>query len=194
MRINQPCTLFLICVCNRANVLYDRPPDVFRPISISEKHDILLKLSAEYDQFAGAADSTKFTEVVDGVPQEKRDRPRLLVSSTSWTEDEDFGVLLEALRSYEQRAINSTNLPDIVCVITGKGPLKDHYSELIANEQFNHVSFVLPWLQPEDYPRLLAAADVGVCLHTSSSGLDLPMKVVDMFGCAVPVCAIAYEW
>ncbi|KAF7986156.1 hypothetical protein HWV62_38534 [Athelia sp. TMB] len=69
-------------------------------------------------------------------PEYRPDRPALLVSSTSWTPDEDFGMLLEALTHYEARAkeVNRGKeagavggLPKVVMIVTGKGPLKAKY-------------------------------------------------------------------
>ena len=86
-----------------------------------------------------------------------------------------------------------TTLPNLLCIITGKGPLKAYYEGLIATMHLPHVRILTMWLTAEDYPRLLGCSDLGVSLHTSSSGLDLPMKVVDMFGAGLPVVAANFD-
>ncbi|PWN52660.1 hypothetical protein IE53DRAFT_384879 [Violaceomyces palustris] len=207
-------------------------------------------------------------------PRLRDDRPALVVSSTSWTADEDFGLLLRAARIYERRAkelsrrnsavimdetttttpgsgYNSSNLaspasslgyptfeteapcspsgsvgstrltkerrrpslgalrtstlpnepalslPKVLIIVTGKGELRSYYEAEVARlekeENWEWVRIRTVWLESEEYPVLLGSADVGVSLHTSSSGLDLPMKVVDMLGCGLAVCALDFN-
>lgn len=127
----------------------------------------------------------------------KQNRPIILMSSTSWTEDEDFSLLLKALQELDANHISSIVRNDsdlkLVCVITGKGPMKSFYIDQLKTHKFKHTTFIFPWLSSEDYPKIVACADLGICLHTSSSGLDLPMKVVDMFGSGLPVVAYQYD-
>lgn len=182
-----------------AVTMYDRPPPMFKPSTVEEQHKLFMQLSADYPKLGGSEASgarTAFTELCEnGEVKRRDDRPLLLVSSTSWTEDEDFSLLLNALQCYEEAATNKSlpGLPELVCVITGKGPLKQFYCHEIAQRAWSHVTVITPWLEPNDYPLLIGCADLGVCLHLSSSGLDLPMKVVDMFGCGVPVCAVNFS-
>ncbi|XP_054747345.1 chitobiosyldiphosphodolichol beta-mannosyltransferase [Anastrepha obliqua] len=188
-----------------AVVLYDRPPTQFHPIELAQKHDLFMKLSKDYPQFlpkcyadlkeSGVIETTALTQkLINGNVSYKSNRVAIVVSSTSWTPDEDFSILLKALEEYESTATaRPNNFPTLLCIITGKGPQKQEYETQIAKLKWTKVSIITPWLEVEDYPLILAAADIGVCLHWSSSGLDLPMKVVDMFGCGLPVCAYSFK-
>uniref|UniRef100_L7M2L6 Beta-1,4-mannosyltransferase n=1 Tax=Rhipicephalus pulchellus TaxID=72859 RepID=L7M2L6_RHIPC len=186
----------------QADVLYDKPPSTFQPTGTDERHTLFQRLAMEYPELAHVVDASDetgggniFTETApnSGAATLRTDRPALIVSSTSWTEDEDFSVLLDALKMYDARKeAGDSGLPDLFCVITGKGPQKEYYLSLIRKNPLTHVKFLTPWLSAQDYPKMLGSADLGVCLHTSSSKLDLPMKVVDMFGCGLPVCAVDY--
>jgi beta-1,4-mannosyltransferase len=153
--------------------LHDRPAAIFRPISNAEARRTSLRRLPETKEEA--------ENIMAG-------KTRLLVSSTSWTPDEDFNLLLEALCQYSP---SEKSLPPILAIITGKGPQKQMYLDRIASltkeGKLPNVTILSTWLSTEDYATLLACADLGVCLHMSSSGVDLPMKVVDMFGAGLPV-------
>lgn len=158
-----------------AIALHDRPPTHFQPLTQSQRSAFLHRLP-ETAQYA---------------PDLEKGTWRLIVSSTSWTPDEDFSVLLDALVAYSASATDQTHLPKILAIITGKGPQKEHYLSRIRalnqEKRLLNVVVLTAWLSAEDYASLLGSADLGISLHTSSSGVDLPMKVVDMFGTGLPV-------
>ncbi|KAI0307514.1 hypothetical protein B0F90DRAFT_1674352 [Multifurca ochricompacta] len=183
-------------------ILHDRPPAHFHPANASEIHELFLRISPFLPTtFLPVYDppmSTPLTQVSShALPRLRPDRPAVLVSSTSWTEDEDFSILLDGLSEYEHRARASCGaLPRVLVLVTGKGPLRDAYMRkaqaLQGGDHWQWVRVISMWLEPKDYPVLLGSADLGISLHSSSSALDLPMKIVDMFGCGVPVCALDF--
>jgi beta-1,4-mannosyltransferase len=161
-----------------AHTLHDRPASLFQPISSQDRAQFLARLpeTAQYARDMSVSSKSPW---------------KLIVSPTSWTADEDFSILLEALAAYSAQTTTKTTLPKILAIITGKGPLKEHYLAKIQamNQEKKLLNVIIrtAWLTPQDYALLLASADLGVSLHTSSSGVDLPMKVVDMFGAGLPV-------
>ncbi|KAJ3119925.1 mannosyltransferase [Nowakowskiella sp. JEL0407] len=196
-------------------VLHDRAPPHFQPLSIEEKHTFystfepLQKLATKQNVLTLRDDHGLVSYAVN--------RPAFIVSSTSWTPDEDFSILLDALEQYDTRTSKNIrprtpddddwervrisdeegesperNYAKLLVYISGRGPLKEDFERRLQKRKWNNVNIQTVWLSPEDYPKFLAAADFGISLHTSSSGLDLPMKIVDMFGCGVPVATLEY--
>lgn len=165
----------------QAVALHDRPAAQFKPLSKERKEQWLTRRT----------DTREFArDLLAGTW-------RLVVSSTSWTPDEDFSILLDALQDYSARVDSDHKLPKLLAIITGKGPQRQFYLDCIRQlnqgKKLQNVIVATCWLSTDDYAALLGAADLGVSLHTSSSGVDLPMKVVDMFGTGLPVVAARFR-
>lgn len=147
-------------------VLYDRP---FKANVTSIKSRTLLRKSLAVEAELGAV------------------KEPWILTSTSYTADEDLSLLLAALDIYDSR-----KGPKLSLIVTGKGPLKKEFEEELANHRYTRVKVYCRWLSYENYLDLLSVADLGISLHKSSSGVDLPMKVVDMFGAGLPVLALNF--
>jgi beta-1,4-mannosyltransferase len=171
---------------SQAVVLYDRPAECFAPTP-GHVRDALFRRLQDVLACPTLLERSQAGE-----------RPVILMSPTSWTADEDFSLLLDAMQQWDallcQRATEARHrpLPPVLLLITGKGPLRAHYETQIAHLVLSHIHIRTLWLSAEDYPVLLGAADLGLCLHRSSSGFDLPMKLADMCGAGLPVCVLDY--
>jgi len=131
-------------------------------------------------------------KAADGTVSVPKKAPKLVVSSTSWTLDEDFTMLADALPLID-KACQEHDLR-IVLAITGKdgGTQQKEFLTCVEQLTLQRVRVKTLFLPFEDYPRFLGSADLGLCLHKSSSKYDLPMKVVDMFGAGLPAVCIRF--
>jgi beta-1,4-mannosyltransferase len=163
---------------SNTHVLYDRPASIFAPVERVEREHYRQALFTRLGIHAGVVG--------------------FIVCPTSWTEDEDFDVVIDAVRRLEDRirgwetANSKARFPDLVILVTGDGARRTEFERRFAGLPARRVHLRTRWLEPEDYPRVVGSADLGLCLHRSSSGLDIPMKVADLFGAGVPVCALDY--
>lgn len=161
-----------------AQVLYDRPAAVFAPLDRVAREGFRQTLFGRLGVRLGVAG--------------------LIVCPTSWTEDEDFDLVIEAVIALEERIRHwesgapGRRFTDLVILVTGDGARRRQFERRFAGLPARRVQLRTRWLEPEEYPRVVGSADLGLCLHRSSSGLDIPMKVADLFGAGVPVCALDY--
>lgn len=164
------------------SVLYDKPANIFNRTgtSQSQRHRLLLKLRLTDEELfsflAHGEGSTIHTACVgegDGDVTMRTDRAALIISSTSWTPDEDFDLLLEALlqldtslvaKHADERSQSEIEVPSpqtskahpcpsrAVVVITGKGPTKAAFEEKVQQwmhrGQLKYVAVRTLWLEP----------------------------------------------
>ena len=162
----------------QAHVLYDRPASVFTPID--------------------RADRERFRQALFARLGIRANTVGFIVCPTSWTEDEDFDVVIEAVMRLEERirgweaGDSSRRFPELVILVTGDGARRAEFERRFAGLPARRIQLRARFLEPDDYPRVVGSADLGLCLHRSSSGLDIPMKIADLFGAGVPVCALDY--
>jgi beta-1,4-mannosyltransferase len=161
-----------------AQVLYDRPASAFVPVDRAERERFRQAL---FNRLGIRASIVGF-----------------IVCPTSWTEDEDFDVVIDAVTQLEERirgweaGSNSRRFPELLILVTGDGARRAEFERRFAGLPARRIQLRARFLEPEDYPRVVGSADLGLCLHRSSSGLDIPMKIADLFGAGVPVCALDY--
>jgi beta-1,4-mannosyltransferase len=161
-----------------ARVLYDRPAAAFAPMDRGERERFRQALFGRL----GIVGSTA----------------GFIICPSSWTEDEDFDVVIDAVQRLEERIRGweaggaGRRFPHLIILVTGDGARRVEFERRFAGLQTRRVQLRARWLDPEEYPRVVGSADLGLCLHRSSSGLDIPMKVADLFGAGVPVCALDY--
>lgn len=155
---------------------YDRPNEIFKPLK--DQEELRKILEANKDIFN---DKLNYDQIKD----------RIVVTSTSFTPDEDFNVLVECLKMLDIQ-MNGNDNQRLIMIVTGKGPLEDQFMAQINSHEWRHIVIRKVWLPIAQYPNILKISDLGLSLHYSSSGLDLPMKIVDLFGSGVPVVTLGY--
>jgi beta-1,4-mannosyltransferase len=159
-------------------VLPDRPRQRLPLACEPERRAILRRVSEALRVDCGAADAQL---------------PAILVSPTSWSRDEDMTMLLEALLALRPGdAATAKQSPPLVLLATGLGRAREAFEARVRALNIPDLRIGTGWLPDDLYWDLLRAADIGLSMHRSASGVDLPMKIVDMMAAALPVLAYGY--
>ena len=153
-------------------VLYDRPASTFTSIDRLEREQIRQALFVRL--------GIRNTSTLG-----------FLVCPTSWTADEDFDLIIDAVPHLEDRirdweAVNAKRrFPDLVVLVTGDGNRRAEFERRFAGLPARRVQLRTRWLELKT-TRASSAARIRPVPARSSSGADIPMKVADLFGVGVP--------
>lgn len=160
----------------RAVVVHDRPSRIFRTAAaLSRDH---------------APSGINGGKSADRLAWWRRVLPHLapptapcwVVAPSSWGPDEDSDAMLRVAEEWRKNAGSWGDAPHVAIIATGRGPMQAEFARAAAALSTGPIVLHTAWVPAAEYPALLAHADAGLCLHRSSSGVDLPMKLADFRG------------
>jgi len=158
----------------RAVVVHDRPSRIFRAAAARPAADRL----------------AWWRRVLPHTPPPGA--PCWVVAPSSWGPDEDAHAMLRVADWWRNNSASWGDAQQIAIIATGKGPLQADFARAAAASAGGPVMLRTAWVPAAEYPALLAQADAGLCLHRSSSGVDLPMKLADFRGAGRKALVLDY--
>src|SRR5205823_512836 len=117
-----------------AQVLYDRPASAFVPLERTDRERYRVALFGRLGIHASPVG--------------------FIVCPTSWTEDEDFDVIIDAVVRLEERirgweaAQANRRFPDLVILVTGDGARRAQFERRFAGLPARRVQLRARWLEP----------------------------------------------
>lgn len=170
----------------KVSVLYDKPNKTkFKKLEISEKFNFL----NTFKELKISKTENILYEKKNNKIQRKKNSPLLLLSNSSYSEDDDFQILINALNLFEKSKFQKK----IILIMSGSGPTKKNWQKKFQIENFKKTQIFFKWFEDSDYPKICATVDFSVSLHNSKSKVDLPIKILDVFACEVPCIAFFYS-
>ena len=138
-----------------ATVLYDKANPLFRQQSLEEKHELITKYKLFDSEIKDGTETNLFKTKKKDIYTRNPNSPFLMITSTSFTPDEDINILLNALDSIDSKYEDAW--PQIELLVTGKGPQKDIIEKRIKNKKYKKIRVQTIWLQIVDYPKMLGS-------------------------------------
>ena len=135
--------------------------NVFKKLNLEESHQLFQKYEITKNIFTFLDSNGKVSN--------KNNKPFLMISSTSWTPDEDFNLLLDSFILTEKKLRNSFDkFKKVLFIITGRGPNKNEFFKKLSTQNLKLFDVKSIWLDRYDYPKILGNPNLGICLHYSS--------------------------
>lgn len=100
--------------------------------------------------------------------------------------------MLRVAEAWQKNAAGWGNAPHVAIIATGRGPGQAAFARAAAALPPGPIALHTAWVPAAEYPALMARADAGLCLHRSSSGVDLPMKLADFRGAGKKALVMDY--